>query len=79
MLDVEIQPNVPIPKASWSGEFKVYPFVKMNVGDSFELPVEKKDSLRSSANLYVKRYGVKFKTRVIVKGKTSIIRIWRIK
>ena len=79
MLDVEIQPAIPIPVRIAGGAQRVYPLNNLKVGDSFEVPISKKRSLRASASMYAKRHGVKFKTRTMGKGKNQTVRVWRVK
>lgn len=52
-----------------------YPFNKMDVGDSFEIPFKKVSAVRQSATNYAKDHGVKFSVR---RTGTDTARCWRI-
>ena len=51
-----------------------YPWASMEVGDSFEYPTEKRNTISSCSNTYAKKHGVKFACRQV--GDTS--RCWRV-
>ena len=52
-----------------------YPFFVMEVGDSFEVPIEKKNSIYKCASSYGKRHGQKFSVR---KFDDATYRCWRV-
>jgi len=68
-----IEKNVPISKKA-SGRPIVYPFHKMDVGDSFFCEV-KRSTLAPSAAAAGKRLNAKFSVRAEGKG----FRVWRVK
>lgn len=70
----KIQKNIPIPAKKPQGRKQVYPFARMEVGDSFVVPLSKSKSLASSINKYAKSLGMKFTRRVLGKE----VRVWRI-
>jgi hypothetical protein len=50
----KIEKGIPITIPSHS--VTIYPFKAMNVGDSFLVPLSKKNSVRTSASNYTKRH-----------------------
>lgn len=75
-----IEKNVAIPTIERpnrkTGAYK-YPFAKMEVGDSFFVPINREKELKSvasSSSLYGSKLGRKFTTRKVVGG----VRVWRI-
>lgn len=72
----KIQKNVPIPSKTAHGRKKVYPFEKMEVGDSFAVPLIKTKTVTSAVSQENKKYkGERRYTIRVIKNKT---RIWRI-
>jgi len=69
-----IQKNIPIPAKKSAGRKQVYPFEKMEVGDSFAIPLSKAKSAAAIMVKYAKRTGMKFTKRLLDKE----VRIWRI-
>jgi hypothetical protein len=63
----------PAPTSRPAGNL-VYPFPRMEVGQSFTVPWAGQGTLRSAANQYGRRHGVRFTTRT----EGDKIRIWRI-
>ena len=53
-----IQKNIPIPAKMPQGRKQIYPFDRMEVGDSFAVPLSKRKSLVSSINKYAKVLGM---------------------
>ena len=51
-----------------------YPFFTMKVGDSFGVPIEKKDSVYKCASSYGSRHGQKFSVRKF----DGAYRCWRV-
>lgn len=70
-----IEQNVPIPASLRPGPKQRYPFDKMRVGDSFEVPIAKLNSVRTLAYLTYKTGGRQFTVRKTNKG----ARCWRVK
>jgi len=76
--DYEIESDIPIPPARWGGgrpKTPVYPFSRMEVGDSFLVPVEKTLLVMHAARGRRKRTHEEYATRQVDGG----LRIWRIK
>ena len=79
----EIEKDIPIIRRRWKRE-KKYPFLEMEVGDSFFVPLNKKEikkkrnAIMSAAHHYRNR---KFVSRIISSEKDIIIglRFWRVK
>lgn len=67
---IVIEKSIPIPPRK-----SVFPFSKLEVGDSFEVSLTSTtaNSVRACASAYAKRHGVSFSCR-INEGK---IRVWR--
>jgi len=85
-----IEKGVPHPAGHWAGNRTLYPFLQMEVGDSFAVPLSGERAkagrgstdktaakLRASASSHSMRYpGVKFSVRTI--SAENIVRCWRI-
>ena len=67
-----IENNVPVP-SDISGTRK-YPFNKMQVGDSFALPVAHYKRLQRAAHAYGDYHGLKFSVR----NQGETVRVWRV-
>lgn len=52
----------------------VYPWTEMKVGDSFDVPLQKAESVRSAASARGRDYGEKYITRTV----DDIVRVWRV-
>jgi hypothetical protein len=72
--EIPIQSDVPIPPPG----NKLYPWAKMEVGDSFAVPLSFGDRVKSAAWYYGKKHGVKFRTAQVIEGDSLVVRIWRI-
>lgn len=70
-MDVKIDSNVPLPESRGT-----YPLDQLEVGDSFSVPVEKTQSLRSTVYLFNKTHPDK---KFTVKSKGGETRVWRLK
>ena len=67
----KIEKRIPIPRSTHL--VATYPFMAMNVGDSFLVPHSKQNSVRTSANNHAKRHpGFKMVSRRTPDG----IRCW---
>ena len=83
---LEIKTGVPIPRGT-QGRDRKYPFIDMNVGDCFDVPITDDNSRRIQANIlsslrFQKLTGLtpvahSFTTRSIRDEK--VIRVWRTK
>jgi len=84
----EIEDNIPVARIE-SGRKRLYPFDKLNVGQSFFIPCDgengerTKESVRASARVASKRYkdqgfAVKFISRVDTKDGVTGVRIHRV-
>lgn len=74
-MKIVIDRNVPLPKRS-TGRPRTYPFDKMGVGESFEIPHNKHSSVRQCAFSYGKRNKKKFAIRRV---DADTFRCWRVK
>lgn len=71
MSEYKVEKNVQIPNAQSP---TVYPFDKMEPGDSFSFPAEKATSVRNSACSYARNHaGIKFMVKV-----GHDLRCWRV-
>jgi hypothetical protein len=69
---IVIEKDVPLPaSAKWSK----YPFAEMEIGDSFVVPRERHEQLRSASSWAGRRHGRKFTIRIVGEQ----VRCWRIK
>ena len=76
---IKIDKHVPLP-----GMRAVYPFSEMEVGDSFAVPISKKNTrqiIYSSGSYYKKRYNSAFgiKTKTVTENGVDVFRVWRVK
>lgn len=74
MSDISIEHGVPVPekgKGKPNPTNAVYPFAKMEVGDSF---TTSRPTARHAAYNFGRRHGMKFKSQ----ANGSEIRIWRV-
>lgn len=70
-----IEKDIPVPEITRGRRPRSYPFDKMSVGDSFEVPAKKNNSVRVCAAQYGKQNGLKFSVRKTENG----TRVWRVK
>lgn len=76
-MQYPIDKDVPIPKKTkGSGRRTVYPLDKMELGDSFVVPLEQRKDLSVRIRYQAKKTGRAFTTRKI--SDTSV-RVWRTK
>lgn len=71
---IEIEKGIPIPEHRGPGRERKYPWLEMDVGDSF-VSDEGRGSARRSASLAGKRYGKRFVTRKLSDVR---YRVWRV-
>lgn len=76
----KIEKEVPIPpkppKTKSGGRPRKYPFLLMEIGDSFSIPAEKIAAVSMAAYNCSKKYGRKFSTR---RGEDGVsARCWRV-
>lgn len=72
---LEIQKHIPIPDARSAP--KAYPFQKMDIGDSFSVPLSARKNARVAASVDAQRNGRKYVTRTLVEDGKYICRLWR--
>jgi len=68
---ITLEKDMPIPPAN--GANARYPFGDMVVGDSFALPKQQANSVRSAASQFGKRNDMRFAVRV----QGEQVRVWR--
>ena len=73
-MTIEVEKGVPLPDSKWRGAAK-YPWLTLEVGDSFFVPGIKSASRISGQWWVQKRTGRKFTKRAVDGG----VRVWRIK
>ena len=71
MIEIEIQSDVPMPKLPAHAK---YPWVKMQVGDSFFVPGQTSQNFGGTLDNARKSTGRKFTVRKVDGG----IRVWRL-
>lgn len=71
---IGIDKNIPVPPSRRGSGKSVYPFDKMELGDSFFVPKKKQSIMAAYARVVGKRKGMKFITRVEADG----VRVWRV-
>ena len=74
MQNVAIDSKVPIPDRI-AGDRSKYPWIEMNIGDSFFVPGRKIESFSGQVVSASKRFGTKYTCRTEDNG----VRVWRIK
>lgn len=83
-MTFEIDKTQPIPKNT-KGRPRIYPFMEMEVGDSFVVPLtdellcgENRNArlLRSAATAYTRKFGGKFTVRI--ERAKNVTRCWRV-
>lgn len=72
-MEIKIDKTIPIPSDVGAGRKAIYPFELMEVGDSFLVPAELRETAKSSAYSWASRKGVKFAVRTSRDG----VRVWR--
>lgn len=74
-MQYKIEKDVPVPPSLTTGRNATYPFVKMEVGDSFSFPKKLMSKVRTAANNFSVRHKKKNEIfKFIVRGN----RCWRI-
>lgn len=70
-----IEKDIPMPKKLYGkGKELIYPFLQMEIGESFLVPQKKAKSVTQTAYYFTKKTGKKFATRKVEGGK----RVWRL-
>jgi len=59
-MEFKIEKNVPFATSKWPS---MYPFEKMDIGDSFSAPAGKHHAVRCAASAYGRRHKKKFSVR----------------
>ena len=78
--EIVIESGVPIPPRGGKTRGSMYPFAKMEAGDSFGIPATAdrleavRRNIQGAASGYGKRHGKKFTTRVLA----TEVRVWRV-
>ena len=69
----EIEKGIEMPAASRRGRNFLYPWLEMDVGDSFLVPDKTVLGFGKQANQASRKYGLEFKVRGVEGG----VRVWR--
>ena len=82
VIEITIDKDVPMRRDKKRSGSK-YPFEKMDIGDSFAIPIESSDPTDvqrrlSSAARRMKSQGKNFSTRTLTEGGVRVVRIWRV-
>lgn len=79
MNDFQIESGVPMPDCGKStGRLRVYPWLEMDVGDSFPIPEGKHDHVRTAASSWTKRHPEDPRAFTVRKMECGAYRCWRI-
>ena len=68
-----VEKGVEMPPVSKGGGVFKYPFLKMDIGDSFAAPKTEAAKLRSASSLYSIKSGKRFTVRTL----GDVVRVWR--
>ena len=75
-MKFKLEKDIPIPAKQMRKKQSIYPFNKMEVGDSFIVPLNKIKTMRTAIAHYKKRHPEwSYASRTLQEG----FRIWRIK
>ena len=71
---IKIDKDVPMPAPGR----RIYPFDQMEIGDSFEVPIERANSVTSSSNAFRVKHNKKL--RLVRRSNTieGTVRFWRV-
>lgn len=75
MEETDVDSNIPIPEVTTRGGRSKYPWVTMNVGDSFFVPDIHIAKFSGQAVNAAKRFKTKYTCRTVDGG----VRVWRVK
>lgn len=74
-MSYEVESGIPIPSRPVGAQSKRYPFGKMEVGDSFSIPIGSRQRLSSAASWFGRRNQKRFS---VLKLSDTEARCWRI-
>lgn len=74
-MSFEIEKGVPIPPSQQGLGRQRYPFNRMAVGDSFTVPSDDSNRVRSAASAYAKQHRIGLTCRRESDGR---VRVWRV-
>jgi hypothetical protein len=77
MKNFEVEHGVPMPSAGVRPA--IYPFAKMEIGDSFFIPKKTSADISSSGVYWAKKLGHKYSARSVIENGIPGTRIWRVK
>ena len=79
MDDLKVESGVPIPEGGDKlGRSRLYPWLEMEVGQSFQCPVGKHDHVRTAASSWTKRDPEDPRAFTVRRMKDGTYRCWRI-
>lgn len=78
MSEIKIDKGVPLPEPSKRGPKHVYPWEKLQVGDSFFVPGKKTNTFGGQLTRFKKSAGIKCVIRTVTENNVKGVRIWRI-
>lgn len=70
---IKIDKKVPVPK----GRSRKYPFLDMDVGDSFTRPEDEHNRVRAACHYYKRHHGMGFRTQIYEHQGKRRVRVWR--
>jgi hypothetical protein len=71
----KIEKNIPLPSGGAGGKESKYPFMQMEIGDSFQAPDEQRNAIRSMATYHTRKHKMRF---IVRKDGEAHVRIWRV-
>ena len=71
--EITIEKGIPMPRRTRGGPIDLYPWAKMDIGDSFFVANAKSFNTKIAA----RKYNRQFATRKVVEQGQSGIRVWR--
>ena len=77
--EFQVQKGIEIPERGPLSRSCIYPWNKMEIGDSFFLPNYKISQVSSGACAAGKRYGKMYITRTLIENDIKGVRVWRVK
>lgn len=71
----EVKKGIPVEKPAGGRSARMYPFPIMEVGDSFDVPIDQRVNVATKASKQKRKYGREFTVKKI---NETTVRVWRI-
>lgn len=80
-MEIKVEENIPLPPSATMKGSSKYPFKKLEIGDSFFIPVKEGKAIESLQRSIIStnQTGIKITTRTIAENGVRGIRTWRVK